>query len=121
MNKKKKQEKRIQRTIRIRKKIKAKSGTLPRLSVFRSNRHIYAQIIDVNKGQVLASANDLDLSKTKKEKKTKTEVAFLVGQLLAEKGKKANIEKVVFDRSFYRYHGRVKSLAEGARDGGLKF
>lgn len=105
---------------KIRKKIRARvSGTetQPRLSVFRSNKQIYAQVIDDVKGVTLASASSLKLETTG----TKTEQAKLVGKTLAERAKVAGIEVVVFDRGGYLYHGRVKSLAEGAREAGLKF
>jgi large subunit ribosomal protein L18 len=106
--------KRIQ--LRIRKKI---SGTavLPRVAVFRSNSQIYAQVIDDVKGVTLASASSLEF----KGKSTKSEVASKVGASLAEKAKAAGVSGVVFDRGGYLYHGRVKALAEGAREGGLKF
>src|SRR3989338_3788744 len=101
---------------RIRKKI---SGTpnSPRLSVFRSNKQIYAQIIDDTTGVTLVSASSY---KNKAAKGTKIEVAAVVGKEVAEKAVKAGIERVVFDRNGYLYHGRVKSLADSARDGGLK-
>lgn len=101
---------------RIRKTI---SGTtaMPRLSVFRSNKQIYAQIIDDTTGTTLVSAS----SYTDKATGTKTEQAMKVGKEVAEKAVKAGIEKVVFDRNGYLYHGRVKSLADSAREGGLKF
>jgi large subunit ribosomal protein L18 len=108
---------------RIRRRIRGKiSGTAarPRLSVFRSNKQIYAQIIDDVAGVTLASASSRDKSIASK-KVTKIEQAKLVGQLVAEKAKEANIETVVFDRGGYVYHGRIKSLADGAREGGLKF
>ena len=108
---------------RIRRRIRGKiSGTAarPRLSVFRSNKQIYAQIIDDEAGKTLASASSRDNS-IASEKVTKIEQAKLVGQLVAEKAKEANIETVVFDRGGYVYHGRIKSLADGAREGGLKF
>lgn len=89
----------------------------PRLSVFRSNSEIYAQLIDDVKGVTLASAN----SRSFKEKITKTEKASLVGKALAEKAVQAGVSLVIFDRNGYLYHGRVKSLADGAREGGLKF
>jgi large subunit ribosomal protein L18 len=91
----------------------------PRLCVFRSTKHIYAQLIDDEKGHTIASANDLELKGI--EKMTKIEKAKEVGKLIAKKAKEKNIEKVVFDRGGYKYHGRVKALAEGAREGGLKF
>lgn len=102
-----------------RKRIRAKiHGTAerPRLSVFRSNAHIYAQLIDDENGVTLAAANDM-----KAEKGTKTESAKAVGQELADKAKKAKISHCVFDRGGYKYHGRVKALAEGAREAGLQF
>lgn len=90
----------------------------PRLSVFRSNKEIYAQIIDDEKQVTLASASSLN---GKAAKGTKSEIAKSVGKEIAEKAKKAGIETVVFDRNGYLYHGRVKSLADAAREGGLKF
>ncbi len=103
---------------RIRKKI---SGTskLPRLSVFRSNKQIYAQLIDDVNGVTLASASSYKNEAT--DKKTKMEQAAVVGKEVAERAVKAGIEGVVFDRNGYLYHGRVKSLADSAREGGLKF
>lgn len=108
---------------RAKRRIRAKvSGTAdrPRLSVFRSNSQIYAQLIDDSKGQTMVSASSKDENIASK-KVTKIEKAKLVGQLIAERAKEAEIEAVVFDRGGYIYHGRVKSLAEGAREGGLKF
>jgi len=88
----------------------------PRLNVYRSNKHIYAQIINDKTGTVLASANDRDIKKgTKKEK------ARQVGEEVATKAQKEDIKKVVFDRGGYKYHGRVEELAAGARDKGLDF
>lgn len=112
-----------QRKLRIRRRIRKVSfGTAakPRLSVFRSNTGIYAQVIDDNKGITLlaASSRDKDLAS---EKGSKSEIAGLVGKAIAEKCKEAGIEKVAFDRGGNLYHGRVKSLAEGAREAGLKF
>mgnify|MGYP003667597637 CR=1 FL=1 len=103
---------------RIRKKITGTSKT-PRLSVFRSNKQIYAQIIDDSKGVTLASASTFKNKAA--EKKNKSEQAQVVGKELAEKAIKAGVESVVFDRNGYLYHGRVKSLADSAREGGLKF
>ena len=91
----------------------------PRLSVFRSNKSIYAQIIDDQKGITLASANSLKLKDI--AKKTKIEIASQVGQELGEIAKTKKISTVVFDRGQYKYHGRVKALAESARKAGLKF
>lgn len=112
-----------ERKFRIRRRIRKVSfGTAerPRLSVFRSNSEIYAQIIDDNKGETLlsASSRDKDLAKNKG---TKSELAALVGKAIAEKCKETGIEKVAFDRGGNLYHGRVKSLADGAREAGLKF
>lgn len=101
---------------RIRKSVRGTSEC-PRLSVFRSNKQIYAQIIDDIAGNTLASASSREL----KDKIKKTEVAGMVGKMLGEKATAAGIQKVVFDRGGYLYHGRVKSLAEGARNAGLKF
>jgi large subunit ribosomal protein L18 len=103
---------------RIRKKI---SGTaqLPRLTVFRSNKQIYAQLIDDVNGVTLASASSYNNKAT--EKLAKVAQAAVVGKEVAEKAVKAGIQGVVFDRNGYLYHGRVKSLADSAREGGLKF
>jgi len=103
---------------RIRKNI---SGTaeMPRLSVFRSNKQIYAQIIDDSTGKTLVSASSYNNKAAAKG--NKSEQAAVVGKEVAEKAIKAGIEKVVFDRNGYLYHGRVKSLADSAREGGLKF
>lgn len=104
--------------MRIRKKVSG-SASMPRLSVFRSNRDIYAQIIDDNEGRTLVQASSKE--KSFSFKGTKTEQAAEVGKIVAERAKSAGIERVVFDRNGYLYHGRVKSLAEGAREAGLKF
>lgn len=114
--------KKTQRRNRIRRRIrKSLSGTAsrPRLSVFRSNKEIYAQIVNDVEGTTLAAASSRD--KDIESKGTKSEIAASVGKALAEKAKKAGIEQVAFDRGGYLYHGRVKSLADGAREGGLKF
>lgn len=102
---------------RIRKKIQG-TGVRPRLSVFRSNKHIYAQLIDDLKGHTLTSASTFDASIGGEGAMDKCKE---VGKRLAEKAKEAGIESAVFDRNGYRYHGRVKALAEGAREGGLVF
>lgn len=106
------------RKFRTRRKLKrpVDSGRL-RLSVFRSSKYIYAQVIDDKKGVTVAEAN----SKSLAAKGNKSEQAKAVGLALAEKAKAAGVSKVVFDRAAYRYHGRVKALAEGAREGGLDF
>jgi large subunit ribosomal protein L18 len=104
---------------RVRKKVFG-SDEKPRLSVFRSNKQIYAQLINDDKGATVVSASSRE--KVLAEKSIpKSEMAKEVGKLLAEKAKEAGVETIVFDRNGYLYHGRVKSLAEGAREGGLKF
>jgi len=137
LNPKLKREKRFRHHKRVRVKI---SGTskVPRLCVFKSAKHIYAQLIDDEKSRTLAAAGDLKLnlktrspsSKVSKEEKTeetkkplrgKVAVAFKVGKLIAKKALEKKFGKVVFDRGGYRYLGRVRALAEGAREGGLKF
>lgn len=115
--------KNLNRRTRIRYRIRKKvSGTpeKPRLSVFKSNKAIYAQLINDLDGVTLAAASSFS-KELDEQKGTKTEQAKGVGKLIAEKAKEAGIEMVVFDRGGYLYHGRVKSLAEGAREGGLKF
>lgn len=111
----KKVERRIKIKYRIRKSVNG-SAERPRLSVFRSNKQIYAQVINDLTGKTLASASSLGM-----EKLSKKEQAEKVGELLAEKAKAAGVESVVFDRNGYLYHGRVKELADGARKGGLNF
>ncbi|MCX6120259.1 MAG: 50S ribosomal protein L18 [Ignavibacteriales bacterium] len=107
---------------RIRKKIKGTSGR-PRLVVFRSAKHAYAQIIDDSTGKTLLSVSTLskDLREDVKQAKTPIERYKLIGVAAAKKALEKNIKEVVFDRSGYLYHGRVKALADGAREGGLKF
>ncbi len=112
-----------ERKLRIRRRVRKVSfGTAerPRLSVFRSNKEIYAQVIDDAKGVTLAAASSRD-KELSKVKGAKTEIAAEVGKAIARKAKKAGIETVAFDRGGNLYHGRVKSLAEGAREAGLKF
>jgi len=110
---------RKKRHLRIRQSI---FGTkdVPRLNVFRSNENIFAQIIDDEKGMTLVSASSID-KELKLENGSNIEAATKVGTLLAERAKKANIKKVVFDRGGYLYQGRVKALAEAARQNGLEF
>jgi large subunit ribosomal protein L18 len=109
------------RHLRIRKKIKGTKDR-PRLFVFKSLKHIYAQLINDENGETILSASDFELKKPKaKGQKSKVEIAKEVGKLIAKKAKELKIEKVVFDRGGYKYHGKVKALAEGAREGGLKF
>ncbi len=109
----------LKRKIRSRYKI-GKNSNRPRLSVYRSNKHIYGQIVDDNTGTVLAGVSSSSI-KRKDEDKGKIDISFIAGEALAVKAKKKNISEVVFDRGGYKYHGRVKALAEGARKGGLKF
>jgi len=136
MNIKDKRKQKLRRHKKIRAKI---SGTdsRPRLCVFRSNKHIYAQLISDQKNKILASESDLKLKikKVKTDKKTgeskekeeekafspKLQLAFEIGKSIAKKAKALKITSVVFDRGGYKYHGKVKALAEGAREEGLKF
>ena len=112
---------RIRRKRSIRKRISGTSQR-PRVSVFRSGQHIYAQVVDDASGATLASASTLNPEiRGEREGKKKAEMASLVGKLLAERCLAKSIEQVVFDRNGYIYHGRVKAVAEGARQGGLKF
>ena len=110
-------QRREKRHKRVRKHVQG-TAELPRLAVFRSNRGVSAQLIDDTSGRTLAAASWLSVGKAKG---SKSEQAGAVGKLLAENAKKAGIERVVFDRGGYLYHGRVKALAEAAREGGLKF
>ena len=112
-----KPQKRLKRRRRVRAKVRG-SAERPRISVFRSNRGIFAQLIDDDSGRTLASVNwtESDLRSLKP-----MEQASKAGALLAERAKAAGVETVVFDRGGYQYHGRVKALAEGAREGGLTF
>ncbi len=112
------QTKRYRRHKRVRAKIFG-NAKVPRLGVFRSGLHIYAQVIDDEKGKTLLSASDRELKRKKGQKKI--DRAKEVGKLIAKKALEKKIEKVVFDRGGYQYHGRVRALAEGAREGGLKF
>ena len=92
----------------------------PRLAVFRSLNHIYAQVIDDASGRTLAAASTVE-KELRSSSQTKTEEAAVVGKLLAERAKAAGVERVVFDRAGFRYHGRIKSLADAAREAGLDF
>jgi large subunit ribosomal protein L18 len=119
---------RVRRQRRVRAKVRG-TAQRPRLSVFRSATHIYAQLIDDATGKTLAAASDLGLEakevaeirKGGDERKAKVALAFAVGQKVAEAGKKAGVEAVVFDRNGFSYSGRIAALAEGARAAGLKF
>ncbi len=137
----KKTAKRYRRHKRVRAKIIG-TAKVPRLCVFRSSKHIYAQLIDDNKGKTLLSVSDRELKSSKlkaqsskpqlktknlKEKEKdiirigKVAVAYEIGKIIAEKALKNKVAKIVFDRGGYKYHGRVKAVAEGARDAGLVF
>jgi large subunit ribosomal protein L18 len=116
------QDLRDRRRARLRFSLRQKGAGRPRLSVFRSSKHIYAQIIDDDAGRTVASASSLDKS-LRESLKTGADkaAAAAVGKLLAERAKEAGVSKVVFDRGAYLYHGRVKALADAAREGGLDF
>ena len=105
---------RTRRHFRIRKKVNG-TGDRPRLVIYRSLKHIYAQLVDDTASHTLAQVSDHKLSGKKSEKSTE------VGKLIAQKAKDAGVSRVVFDRAGYRYHGRVKAVADGAREGGLEF
>ena len=136
MKKEIKREKRYRRHRRVRAKIFG-TARRPRLCVFKSSKHIYAQLIDDEKGRTLATASDRELNrKTQSEKRKattknlkqetttrtgKVAIAYEVGKLIAAKALEKKIEKVVFDRGGYKYHGRAKALTDGSREGGLKF
>ncbi len=122
-----KQQKRLRRHKRVRAKISGDSKR-PRLCVFRSAKHIYAQLIDDDRGKTLVSASDLEIKKraspaktSGSKKKNKVDMAREIGKLIAKKSLEKKIEQAVFDRGGYLYHGRIKAIAEGAREGGLKF
>ncbi len=107
--------------IRVRQKVRG-AAERPRLAVYKSGRHIYAQVVDDGRGATLAHASSLDPGLRKEAGKGGSrEAAGKVGALVAERAKKAGVTKVVFDRGGYRYHGRVKALADAARSGGLEF
>ena len=109
------------RHARVRRKIHGTSAR-PRLSVYRSLNHVYVQVIDDDQGETLASASSLESAvKGQKNGKLKSDVAKMVGTLISERAKEKGITTIVFDRGGYLYHGRVKSLAEAAREGGLVF
>jgi large subunit ribosomal protein L18 len=110
-----KRKKRIMRHKRVRAKVSG-TGSIPRLSVFRSTKSVNLQLVDDKLGTTIMSIKNEEL----KKKGTKTEIAFEAGKLLAKKALKKDIKKAIFDRGGYKYHGRVKAVAEGARAGGLK-
>ena len=110
------------RQARTRYRVRQVAGDRPRLSVFRSSQHIYAQVIDDAKGRTLAAASSIDKGLRDKLKTgADSAAASEVGKLIAERAKAAGVESVVFDRGGYRFHGRVKALADAAREGGLTF
>ena len=109
-----------QRRRRVRTSLRAKGGTRPRLSIHRSSQHIYAQVIDDAQGVTVASASTLEKDVRDTTGATTTAAAE-VGKRLAERAKAAGVSSVVFDRGGFIYHGRVKALADGAREGGLEF
>ncbi|MGC2775506.1 MAG: 50S ribosomal protein L18 [Bradyrhizobium sp.] len=107
---------------RVRLSLRRSAGGRPRLSVFRSSKHIYAQVIDDQKGETLASASSMEKEmRTAGNTGADIDAAKAVGKLLAERAVKAGIKEVVFDRGSYLYHGRVKALADAARESGLSF
>ena len=109
------------RAERNRRRLKSLANGRPRLSVFRSDKNISAQIIDDAEGKTLAAASSLEGEKGKKSKGSDVDAAARIGKLIAERAVKAGVTEVVFDRGGYIYHGRVKALAEAAREAGLKF
>lgn len=112
---------RIMRHTRVRRKVEGTSDR-PRLAVFRSLNHIYAQVIDDSQGRTVASASSLEGDvKTQTDDKGKSDVATMVGELVSQRAKDQGVKSVVFDRGGYQYHGRVKALADAARKGGLVF
>ena len=118
-----KQKKRLRRRKRIRAKI-FDTAKVPRLCVFKSTKHIYAQLIDDERGKTLVAASDLEIKKSRHRQtdgQAKVERAKEVGKLIAKKALEKKFEEVVFDKGGYQYHGRIKALAEGAKEGGLKF
>jgi len=113
--------KRIKKRNNLRGLVKGNSD-MPRLSVFRSNNHIYAQIIDDSKFITLVSCSSVDKEIKSEIKKGNTcSISYMIGKKLAERSLEKNIDKIIFDRNVYLYHGRIKALADGAREGGLKF
>ncbi|MGF1604986.1 MAG: 50S ribosomal protein L18 [Rhodothalassiaceae bacterium] len=108
------------RRARLRSALKRKGGGRPRLSVHRSGRHIYAQVIDDRQGVTLAAASTLEES-LRSRSGANVDAAKAVGELIAQRAKNAGVDRVVFDRGGFLYHGRIKALADGAREGGLDF
>ena len=117
-----KRENTLRRAARVRRSVKAVAGERPRLSVYRSAKNIYAQVIDDGAGRTLAAASTLDKDLRGSLKKgSDADAAAAVGKLVAERAVKAGVKTVIFDRGAYLYHGRVKALADAAREGGLDF
>jgi large subunit ribosomal protein L18 len=115
------QQARLKRKRRIRKSILG-TAERPRLTVFRSARHIYAQVVDDTRGHTLAAASSLDKTVAgDKEAKSKVDKATLVGKLVGQRAKENGVTKIVFDRNGFLYHGRIKAVSEGAREAGLTF
>lgn len=119
MNNGTKQQHRTRRHQRVRAKIRG-TAEKPRVSVFKSNRHIFVQIIDDKSGKTILSSKVVSDGKNKING-TKMEKSFKIGEILAEKAKEAGIKKVVFDRGGFKYHGRIKAIADGLRKGGINF
>lgn len=114
--------KKVQRKIRRHKKVRAKligTSKIPRLAVFRSNKHMYVQLIDDTKGETIISASDIDINT--KISGNKKQIAKEIGKVIAQKAKAKKISSAIFDRGGFLYIGRVRECAEGAREGGLKF
>lgn len=111
---------RFKRKVRIRKRL---NGSLerPRMVVFRSNLHLYVQVVDDNAGKTIVSTSTLILSKTQDSVRCNKSGAEMIGKEIARLAKEKNISKVIFDRNGYLYHGRIKAVADGAREGGLEF
>lgn len=117
----KRQTARLKRQQRVRKKVKG-TPERPRLSVFRSTKHIYAQIIDDTQGRTLAACSSTEEAfKSLDKPESKCNAANTIGKMIAERAKEKGVEKVVFDRNGFLYHGRVKAVSDGAREAGLKF
>ncbi len=115
-----KNESRHRRKVRIRKKVNG-TAACPRLVVYRSNMHMYAQVVDDTTGSTLVATSTLTLSKTQSDAHCNISGATMVGNEIARLAKEKNITRVVFDRNGYLYHGRIKAIADGAREGGLEF
>ncbi|MFM8270211.1 MAG: 50S ribosomal protein L18 [Pseudomonadota bacterium] len=107
--------------VRIRKKIKLQQGKIARLVVYRSNKFLYAQLVDDSKGITLAQANTSEKAFESAKSQKNLESAKTLGKLIGERALSAKVEKILFDRNGFTYHGRIKALAEGAREAGLKF